>query len=167
MHTSLQSSSIEFRTDRVERLVVGVLLVFVGSGAVAFWNVEQSVHGPLVAILLIGALFAGLGLFMIGFRRMVRIEHKRGVSERRTLFGVTVAEWRYPLADFDAVGSRVSAADMLSWDVALFRRDGGCLVLRAWVGDAEEVQNEIARVAQCLGLPAEREPRMRTYLIGP
>lgn len=165
MADSLQSSIIEFRTDPVERLVVGVVLVFVGSGALSFWNVEQSMHWPLAMILLIGASFVVLGLFLMGFRRVMRLERKHGVSELRTLFGVKVARWDYPMADFEVVGSHGATTELLTLDVVLFRHGGGHLTLRKMLNDAD-AKNEITRVAQCLELPAEYEPRMHLYLIG-
>ena len=157
--------SSEFRSDRVERFVVGGLLLLVGGGALAFWNVERSAQWPLLAIVLSGGLFVGLGLFLIGFRRVVRLEPKRGVSELRTLFGVAVAARHYPLADFEAVGSHGSTAEILCLDVALFTFGGEHLTLRTMLSDTAARQ-EIARVAQCLGLPAEYAPRARRYLIG-
>jgi hypothetical protein len=167
MAISAQSEMIEYHTDHVERLVLGMVFVLLGAGALAFWNVEQSTQWPLVLVLMIGILFIGLGLFMIGFRRSVRLEGSRGVSERRSLFGITIATRRRPMTDFECVGCRISAADLVSWDVALFMPGGGCIVLRAWVSNFEEVQQEITRVEQSLGLPAQREPRIRTYIVGP
>src|SRR3990172_527367 len=161
MALTAQSSTIEYRTDRVERLVLGILFVVLGSGALAFWYVEQSIRWPLVMILMIGMLFIGLGLFMIGFRRTVRLEGNRAVSERRSLFGAAIAVIRHPLTDFDSVGCRISASDKVSWDVALFLRNGGCIILLSWVSNFEEVQQEISRIGQCLGLPVERKPRGR------
>lgn len=145
--------------------MVGVVLVFVGSGALAFWKVEQSIHWPLAMILLIDALFVGLGLFLIGFRRVMRLERKRGVSELRTLFGVKVAQWNYPMADFEAVGSHGSTTEILSLDIVLFRHGGVHLTLRKMLSDVD-AKREITRVAQCLELPAEYEPRVRLYRIG-
>jgi len=159
------TASLEFRTNPVERLVLGALLIVVGSGAMAFWSVERDVHWPLVLIALIGVLLVGLGLFLIGFRRVVRLERKHGATELRTFFGVAVDQRHYPLADFAAVGSHGSATEMLSLDVALFRCGGGYLTLRTMLSDTK-AKDEIARVAQCLGIPAESEPRTRRYLIG-
>jgi len=164
---STPSEMIEYRTDHVERLVLGMVFVLLGGGALTFWNVEQSTHWPLVMILIIGMLFIGLGLFLIGFRRSVRLEGSHNVSERCMLFGVTIAVRRHPLTDFECVGCRISAADLVSWDVALFMPGGGYIVLRAWVSDFEKVQEEITRVEQSLGLPAQRKPRGRAYLVGP
>ena len=165
MADALQSSIIEFRTDGVERLALGVVLVFVGSGALAFWKVEHNMHWPLVMILLIGALFVGLGLFLMGFRCVMRLERKRGVSELRTLFGVKVAGRHYPMADFEAVGCHGATTELLSLDVVLFSHGGGHLTLRKMLNYAD-ARSEITRVAQCLELPAEYKPRTRLYLIG-
>lgn len=165
MAASSPSAAIEFRTDRVERLMLGGLLVLVGGGALAFWNVERSLQWPLVMIALIGALFVGLGLFLIGFRRVVRLERERGVTERHTLFGMAVGQRVYPLVDFEAVGSHGATTEMLSLDVVLFRSGGGHLTLRRMLSDAE-AKHEIARVARCLDLPAEYQPRTRVYAIG-
>lgn len=155
---------IEFRTDRNERLVLGALLILTGVGALAFWWVERNLHWPLLLILLIGVLFVCLGLFLIGFRRFVRLERQSGANEVRSLFGVVLSRRHYPLADFEAVGSHGATTEILSLDVVLFRRDGGHLTLRTMLGDAQ-AKSEIARVAACLGLPAEAEPRARLYSI--
>ena len=155
--------SIEFRTNRSERLVLGVSCVLVGSGALAFWNVERSTQWPLLMILLIGACFVGLGLFMLGFRRVVRLDSGHGASELRTLFGMEVARRSYPLTDFEAVGCHGSIQEGPWWDIVLFRHGGTFLTLRSMLSDAE-TKREIARVARLLGLPAEYEPRARFYL---
>lgn len=159
----MQSDAIEFCTDRAERLVVGVSFVFIGGGALAFWNVERSTQWPLLMILLIGACFAMLGIFMIAFRRVVRLEPRHGASELQTLFGAVVARRSYPLTDFEAVGSHGSIQEGPWWDIVLFRHDGRFLTLRAMLSDTE-TKREIARVAQLLGLPTESEPRARFYL---
>ena len=165
MAATTPSTIIELRTDPVERLVAGLLLVGAGSGALAFWNVERSLHWPLLVILLIGASFVGLGLFLTGFRRRVRLERERGASESRTLFGLVVARRHFPLSDFEAVGSHGATTEILALDVVLFRHDGGHLTLRKMLSDGD-AKAEITRVAQCLGLPAEYQPRGRRYLIG-
>ncbi len=165
MVTALQSDALEFHTDRVERLVVGAVLVLVGGGALAFWSIERGTQWPLVAILPIGMFIVGLGLFLLGFRRVVRLDPERGASELRTLFGIAVARRGYPLADFAAVGCHGSTTEMLYLDVVLFVLGGGFLTLRTMLADAE-ARNEIARVARYLGLPAEFEPRTRLYWVG-
>lgn len=165
MGTSLQLDALEFHTDRVERLVIGAVLVFAGGGALAFWNVERGTQWPLVAIVPIGMFIAGLGIFLLGFRWVVRLDPERGASELRTLFGVVVARRNYPMAGFEAVGCHGSTTEMLYLDVVLFKPGGGFLTLRTMLADAE-ARNEIVRVAQYLGLPAEFEPRTRLYWIG-
>ncbi len=160
-----KSQTIEFRTDRVERLMIGVLLILVGGGALAFWNVERDLVWPQLAILAAGAAFALLGLYLIGYRCRVRLDRQDGVSELRTLYGLLVSSRHYSLAEFEAVGCHGATSEILTLDVVLFRRDGGYQTLRTMLSDAE-ARAEIARIAACLGLPAEYTPRTRLYRIG-
>ncbi|MBZ0105840.1 MAG: hypothetical protein K8H84_09435 [Sulfuricella denitrificans] len=156
-------TSIEFSSDRAERLVVGLLLALVGGAALLFWNVERGVQWQHLAIFLSGMFFAGFGLFLIGFRRRIRLDPKGGVIELSTLFGSIVSRRHYPLKDFESIGCHGSIQEGPWWDLVLFRDDGDFLTLRRMLGD-KETQREIERLSRLLGLRAEYEPRIRTYL---
>ena len=164
MPVSMHLSIIEFSTERIERIVIGWVLVFMGGGALMFWNVERSKQWQALLILMIGAIFVGVGIFLVGYRRAVRLESGSGVSERRSLYGREILRRHHPLADFEAVGCHGSAADSMYLDVVLFRRGGGFLTLRTMRSNADTKQ-EITRVAECLGLPAEYKGRVRRYWI--
>ena len=165
MNKAPQIDILKFSTDRVERLVLGWACIVLGGGALAFWNVQRSAQGPLVMLLLIGAFFLGLGIFLIGFRRAVCLEAETCAREIRTFFGKILSQKYYQLSEFEAVGCHGATTELLYLDVALFKKGGGFVVLRTMVSDAE-AKREIDRVAQYLGLPAEIEPRTLSYLIG-
>lgn len=163
MTDSRHPEAIEYHADRAERLVVGALLIVVGCGVLTFWNVERSLQFPSLAFFLLGIFFAGFGLLLIGSRRQIRLERKGGVKEMRILFGSTVSLRNYPLTDFESVGCHGSLQEGPWWDLVLFRNDGNFLTLRRMLSNVE-TKKEISRLSHLLGLVAEYEPRIRTYL---
>lgn len=163
MGAFLQNEDVEFHTARAERIMLGIVFILVGGGMSVFWNVERSTAWPLITILLAGMFFFGLGLFMIGFRRIVLLQNRQGVSELHSLFGVILARQSYPLTDFEAVGSHGSIQEGPWWDVVLFRHDGKFFVLRTMLSDTE-AKREVEKASRSLGLPAEYEPKARFYL---